>query len=759
MQSSKQTTTTNPLVNSMDKYTNCVTQTENGAFALNQTGMAIEQESSGIRGGSLVAFDQQLIGSRPSPELNTLEKDPVVTKVRNIHLNRKKGNMEGITREQLKKMVNEVMEEGKRLNQYPEQLADSIVHAFHTRDIQMGKGERDLSYWYLLELFYLVPDTMLNKLIPLLVEYGSYLDIVHLASLIKSDLKSYPKKGSYLEKVKHGDKSHFEKEKEKDLGVKLYQALVAFYGESLKKDYNKKPEDRTLSGKWATRINSHFDKKCGFGKDVAKYLFPPKGKGGSFVAESFKKYRKLITGLTDGTCVETAMCRNDWIWIGDNLSKVTGKAQFKYRFAFRDEYIYGYFRGQRRNPYDDDRTYLRNKLEELTQKAIENPAENLMKGGKTLQAYEIVAQYLRGSKIDMSLEAQWKGIVHNLMECRHMKSSLETLINTHISEDGCININPESIKIIKYFHNQVFTKVKGNDMESCVRNLVESFNNKTPIREIESDIQKMLELWNKQSQVFDGDVACCDTSGSMSGLPLEVCISLGLLIQELKSPDDPWKNRVITFSEDPTWHIITGETLYDKVKSLHQAKWGMNTNYAKMMNMILEFAVHNKVEEKYLPKKLWIFTDMQFDKSENTYTGYYNGYYSTPPKSKSVELWATSYSSTKKAFEKAGYSGFPGIVYWNIRSSDTFQCQSNDVGVTTYGGFSQAMFTSTIEAVDVIIKKETPWERLKKTLDSPRYDEVRMILSDSNEGDLSEYTFEKNEDESDGWDVIMDCYE
>ena len=35
------------------------------------------------------------------------------------------------------------------------------------------------------------------------------------------------------------------------------------------------------------------------------------------------------------------------------------------------------------------------------------------------------------------------------------------------------------------------------------------------------------------------------------------------------------------------------------------------------MNMILDFAVNNKIEEKYLPKKLWIFTDMQFDKSEN----------------------------------------------------------------------------------------------------------------------------------------------
>ena len=488
----------------------------------------------------------------------------------------------------------------------------------------MGKGERDLSYWYLLELFYLVPETMVQKLIPLFVKYGSYLDIVHIASLVKEDLNKLPKKGSYLEKVSSST-SHSQSEELK----KLYHALVAFYGESLKRDYYKNPEDRTLSQENGPRINSHYDKKCGFGKDVAKYLFPPQGKGGAFVAESFKKYRKLITGLTEGTCVETAMCRKDWVWIGDNLSKVTGKAQYKYRFAFRDEYIYGILKGDRRNPYDDDRTYLRDKLEELTQKAIDNPEDNLMKGGKTLQAYEIVSQYLKGSGIDMSLEAQWKAIVHNLMECRHIKSSLECLLSNHVLENGCIDVNTDSLKIIKYFHNKVFKKVKGTEMESPVRKLVECFIQKTSIRDIELEVKSMIELWDKQSKVFDGDVACCDTSGSMSGLPLEVCISLGLLIQELKSPEDPWKNRVITFSEDPTWHIITGDTLYDKVLSLRKANWGMNTDYGKMMNMILEFAVDNKIDEKFLPKILWIFTDMQFDASENE-TSYYSGYYSKP---------------------------------------------------------------------------------------------------------------------------------
>ena len=201
------------------------------------------------------------------------------------------------------------------------------------------------------------------------------------------------------------------------------------------------------------------------------------------------------------------------------MSKVTGKAQFKYRFAFRDEIIYGILKGERRAPYDEDKNYLRDKLEELTQKAFDNPEDNLMKGGNTLQAYEIVSKYLKSSSLDMSLEAQWKAIVHNLMECRHMKNSLEKLLSSHILENGCIDVNTDSVKIIKYFHNQVFKKVKGTDMESHVRKLVECFIQKTSIRDIEIEVKSMIELWDKQSKVFDGDVACCDTSGSMSGLP------------------------------------------------------------------------------------------------------------------------------------------------------------------------------------------------------------------------------------------------
>ena len=45
-----------------------------------------------------------------------------------------------------------------------EQVADVIVLAMQTRDIEKGKGERDLSYWLLLELLHRFPGARATQL-------------------------------------------------------------------------------------------------------------------------------------------------------------------------------------------------------------------------------------------------------------------------------------------------------------------------------------------------------------------------------------------------------------------------------------------------------------------------------------------------------------------------------------------------------------------------------------------------------------------
>ena len=61
--------------------------------------------------------------------------------------------------------------------------------------------------------------------------------------------------------------------------------------------------------------------------------------------------------------------------------------------------------------------------------------------------------------------------------------------------------------------------------------------------------KKVVDDMRKEGKI-NNCIAVCDDSGSMSGTPMEVCVSLGLLLSELA--EEPWKGKVITFSETQT---------------------------------------------------------------------------------------------------------------------------------------------------------------------------------------------------------------
>ena len=67
-------------------------------------------------------------------------------------------------------------------------------------------------------------------------------------------------------------------------------------------------------------------------------------------------------------------------------------------------------------------------------------------------------------------------------------------------------------------------------------------------------------------------LAVCDVSGSMGGVPMEVSVALGLLVSELS--EEPWKGKVITFSEYPQLHLIEGDGLWEKTEFIRRMEWG-----------------------------------------------------------------------------------------------------------------------------------------------------------------------------------------
>ncbi|KAI8526784.1 hypothetical protein RHMOL_Rhmol12G0023100 [Rhododendron molle] len=111
-------------------------------------------------------------------------------------------------------------------------------------------------------------------------------------------------------------------------------------------------------------------------------------------------------------------------------------------------------------------------------------------------------------------------------------------------------------------------------------------------------------------------LAVSDISGSMGGIPMEVSVALGVLVSELS--EEPWKGKLITFSHNPTLQMVLGDDLRSKTDFVKRMEWGMNTDFQKVFDLILEVAVNGKLTEEQMIKRVFVFSDMEFDKASTT---------------------------------------------------------------------------------------------------------------------------------------------
>ncbi|XP_059317566.1 uncharacterized protein LOC132068104 [Lycium ferocissimum] len=171
-------------------------------------------------------------------------------------------------------------------------------------------------------------------------------------------------------------------------------------------------------------------------------------------------------------------------------------------------------------------------------------------------------------------------------------------------------------------------------------------------------------------------MAISDVSGSMSGTPMEVSVALGLLISELS--EEPWKGKLITFSSNPEFHIVKGKNLSKKTNFIRRMAWGGNTDFQKVFDKILEVAVKGKLSEEKMIKRVFVFSDMEFDQA-------------------SMNPWETDYQVIQKKFKKNGYKKVPEIVFWNLRNSVATPVPCNQEGVALVSGFSKNLVTLFLE--------------------------------------------------------------
>lgn len=207
-------------------------------------------------------------------------------------------------------------------------------------------------------------------------------------------------------------------------------------------------------------------------------------------------------------------------------------------------------------------------------------------------------------------------------------------------------------------------------------------------------------------------IAMVDTSGSMTcddSVPMNSAIGLGIRIAEKSKLG----RRVMTFSSSPEWINLEGEKEFtDCVHKVRHCNWGMNTDFYKALNMILETIVANKMEAKDVENMvLVVLSDMQIDDSMSNFAA-----------SKT-----TMFENIEKLYEAAGIRvcgkpyKTPHIVFWNLRRTNGFPSSSTDQNVSMVSGFSPVILNQFSEKGVDVLKEMTPWAMLRSSLDHERY--------------------------------------
>lgn len=200
-------------------------------------------------------------------------------------------------------------------------------------------------------------------------------------------------------------------------------------------------------------------------------------------------------------------------------------------------------------------------------------------------------------------------------------------------------------------------------------------------------------------------VPVCDVSGSMEGIPMDVSISLGILISQVTAP--PFNDAMITFSDNPTFYKFEGDTLKSKVHKIHYSgSTGLNTDIVKTFRVLLNKCVENNVSHDNMPKAVLILTDAQFD-------------------SQTRNSDKTSFSTIKKMYSDAGYP-VPTLVLWNLSGAyNNVPFTKHESGAILISGWSPKLLSTIIKSgLDV-----NPEDAMVSVLNDPMYDRL-SIASD-----------------------------
>ena len=215
------------------------------------------------------------------------------------------------------------------------------------------------------------------------------------------------------------------------------------------------------------------------------------------------------------------------------------------------------------------------------------------------------------------------------------------------------------------------------------------------------------KYWDNLADYFNGatfnGIALVDTSGSMSGTPIEVAISLGLYCAEKNQ--GAFANHFISFESNPHWIETSGVDFCDKVYRITGAEWGGSTNVEAAMDLILNVAKQNGCSQDEIPQNLVIISDMEFNycvTSNNYGRGNVND---------------TLFEKIAAKYHANGYE-MPHVIFWNVNARQANIPMLGNGNVSFVSGFSPSIF-------ETIMSGKTGYDLMMEKLDSERYAQIQ----------------------------------
>ena len=291
------------------------------------------------------------------------------------------------------------------------------------------------------------------------------------------------------------------------------------------------------------------------------------------------------------------------------------------------------------------------------------------------------------------------------------------------SKAGLIYKNAFASRDIIAKKYETFAKSEKTTVNAATLNPVDIahkiFTNYQLVRQDVNSTDRLMfqKYWDNLKDYYNGrqenGLAIVDTSGSMSGTPLEAAVSMGAYIAE--RGHGPFANHFITFSSRPKLVKFSGIDIVDKFNRAKSADWQMDTNIEAVFDMLLKVAKQENTKPEDMPERLYIFSDMEFNSciTSSKYDGYS---YRCRKDLVSVAEMETLLEGIARKWAEAGYE-LPKVVFWNL--------DARSQNIPALGGRFSYVSGFSISMVESILSGKDGYDLCLEVLLSPRYEAIR----------------------------------